>query len=159
VTTENEEGREQSGRFHFAIGSVLGVAASVAVAVLLFIVVATSLSVKDAVSPPEDVAAEEPVTPGDLVSVGENLSAVCIGCHSTDGTDKVGPTWSGLSGSQRTFIDGSTVTADDPYILESIVDPGAKVVEGFGDGLMPGSFSDSFSADELDALVAYINSL
>ena len=35
------------------------------------------------------------------------------------------------------FADGSTVVADEAYLTESIVDPAAKVVQGFQPGIMP----------------------
>jgi len=58
----------------------------------------------------------------------------CLGCHSMDGTSKIGPTFKGLFGSQvRVQRDGKllTVTADEPYLRESIHKPAAAIVEGF----------------------------
>ncbi len=179
MTTESD-GRELSRRANFAIRVVLGVGAFVALALLVFILVATGSSMKDAISPPDRVpVAASPATPteaggttddgatdssgetddAELIAAGRNLTATCVACHSTNGTDGVGPTWSGLLGSERTFVDGSTKTADRAYLLESILDPGTKVVDGFNDGIMPATLGDTFSADELDALVAYLSSL
>jgi cytochrome c oxidase subunit II len=53
--------------------------------------------------------------------------------------------------------DGRTVTADENYIRESILDPGAKVVSGFKP-VMP-TFQGLVSEEQLNALVAYVKSL
>lgn len=58
----------------------------------------------------------------------------CLGCHSLDGTSKIGPTFKGLFGSRITLKrDGLllTITADEPYLRESIRTPAAAIVEGF----------------------------
>lgn len=82
----------------------------------------------------------------------------CLSCHTTDGTPSVGPTWKGLAGSSRPLTSGDSLVADDTYLLESIVDPAAKVVVGF-DPIMPPDFRDVFSDQELNDLVGYIRSL
>ena len=53
--------------------------------------------------------------------------------------------------------DGRTVTADENYIRESILTPGAKVVSGFKP-IMP-AFQGLVSEEQLNALVAYVKSL
>ena len=45
---------------------------------------------------------------------------------------------------------------DAAYIEESIVDPNAKVTEGFQAGLMPGNYDEMLSPEEIDALVKYL---
>jgi cytochrome c oxidase subunit 2 len=55
------------------------------------------------------------------------------------------------------LADGRTVTADENYIRESILDPGAKVVNGFKP-VMP-TFQGLVSEEQLNALVAYVKSL
>jgi hypothetical protein len=52
-----------------------------------------------------------------------------------------------------TLEGGSTVTASNGYIRESIVAPDAKIVEGFPAGLMQ---VIPLGDDELQALVSYI---
>ena len=39
---------------------------------------------------------------------------------------------------------------------ESIVDPNKVIAPGFAAGVMPGNFGESLSAEEIDALVAYL---
>jgi len=81
----------------------------------------------------------------------------CNTCHSTDGTSVIGPSFQGLFGKQRQFESAPDVEADENYLRESILDPGAKIVQGFPNA-MPASYS-SLSAKNLDALVAFIKTL
>ena len=81
----------------------------------------------------------------------------CLVCHSIDGSAGLGPTWAGLAGSTVSLADGSTVTATASYIQESIVAPDAKIVAGYGAGVMQNNYG-GLSAEELTALVAYISS-
>ena len=53
--------------------------------------------------------------------------------------------------------DGRVVTADENYVRESILTPGAKVVSGFKP-IMP-VFQGLVSEEQLNALVAYVKSL
>jgi cytochrome c oxidase subunit 2 len=55
------------------------------------------------------------------------------------------------------LADGSTVTADDAYIRESILNPQAKIVAGY-QPLMP-SFQGQLTEEQLIDLTAYIKSL
>jgi len=83
----------------------------------------------------------------------------CVACHSTDGTRLVGPTWKGLFGSTRTLQDGTTVQADEDYLRTAILDPGAQVVQGFPTGVMPTTFKDQLTPEQIEDLIAYIKSL
>jgi len=167
VVTENEGSRELKGRSYLGIGVLLALAGSVGLALLAVIVINTASSMREAISPPERGPVAAVVNPGGggdgatSIAAGIDIAATmgCAACHSTNGTVGVGPTWSGLFGSERTFDDGSTAIADEAYLLESIVDPGARVVEGFMNGMMPSNFGDSLTDDELNALIAYIKSV
>lgn len=81
----------------------------------------------------------------------------CLGCHSTDGTVKVGPTFKGLYGRRVPLEDGRTISADEGYIRESIYDPGAKIAKGFP-SVMP-TFKGQLSDDDIAAIIAYIKTL
>ena len=81
----------------------------------------------------------------------------CIVCHSVDGSKKIGPSLKGVFGSTRQFLDGTSVTADENYLRESIMIPTAKVVAGFAP-VMP-TFQGKFSDKELTALITYIKTL
>ncbi len=47
----------------------------------------------------------------------------------------------------------------EEYIRESILDAGAFVVDGFPDGLMPRTFADTLTLDQIDDLVAFLLTL
>lgn len=82
----------------------------------------------------------------------------CQACHSTDGAAGTGPTWKGLAGASRPLVSGETVTADDAYLFNSIIDPPSQVVAGF-EPVMPTTYADQLSEQEIDDLVEYIKSL
>lgn len=81
----------------------------------------------------------------------------CAGCHTTNGSRLVGPSFLGVFGHQVSLSDGSKVTADENYIRESILTPSAKIVAGYPNA-MP-TFQGQLTSQELDALVAFIKSL
>jgi cytochrome c oxidase subunit 2 len=83
----------------------------------------------------------------------------CLACHSIDGSKLVGPSWKGVFGSQVSLADGSTVTADEAYIRESILDPTAKVVQGFPGNVMPPTYRSQLSDAQIADLIAFIKSL
>ena len=83
----------------------------------------------------------------------------CLACHTIDGTPKIGPTWLGLFDSQVALADGSTVTADEEYLHNSIINPNAQIVQGFVPGVMPQNFGVLLSQEQIDQLIAFIMSL
>ena len=68
-----------------------------------------------------------------LADIGKKIyeGKACNTCHSLDGSAKVGPSFKGLWGRQETMTDGTTVTVDENYVRESILQPSAKVVKGY----------------------------
>ena len=93
----------------------------------------------------------QPTHPGFLVAEANG----CFACHTTDGSEIVGPTWQGLWGSEKSFTDGTSAPVDDAYIRESVVDPGAKIVEGFAPAMIPYQLSD----EDMQALIEYLQTL
>ena len=95
---------------------------------------------------------------GSLTSNGQSLflQLGCSTCHRSDVQGR-GPNLIGLFGKPVLLEDGRTVIADENYIRESILSPGAKVVSGFKP-IMP-VFQGLVSEEQLNALVAYIKSL
>ncbi len=91
--------------------------------------------------------------------LGKKLYAekACAGCHSTDGSRLVGPSYKGLFGSTREFESGPGVIADENYIRKSILQPTAQVVKGYPPA-MP-SYQGQLSDDEINALIEYIKTL
>ena len=84
------------------------------------------------------------------------LQLGCNTCHIFDVQGR-GPNLRGVYGSQVQLEDGRVVTADDNYIRESILNPGAKIVSGFKN-IMP-SWQGQVNEEQLNSLVAYIKSL
>jgi cytochrome c oxidase subunit 2 len=80
----------------------------------------------------------------------------CLACHTTTGAAGVGPSWKGIWQKNESTNVG-TVKVDENYIRESILDPQAKIVTGFGP-VMP-TFRGQLSDQELNEVIAYIESL
>ena len=76
----------------------------------------------------------------------------CEGCHSLDGAAGAGPTWLGLYLREEPLDDDTTVTADDAFIRDSIVDPNAQITEGFFANIMPQDFETRFAEQEAEIL-------
>lgn len=95
---------------------------------------------------------------GSLVEEGAKLfqDLACIRCHKDDGSGRC-PALRGLFGQTVLLTGGATVEADEAYIRESILDPAAKVVDGY-QPLMP-TFRDRVTEEEVVELIAYIKSL
>jgi cytochrome c oxidase subunit II len=95
---------------------------------------------------------------GPLSVTGEKIFAElgCSTCHRMD-TQGRGPNLQGVFGHPVMLDDGRTVTADENYIRECILDPGARRVRGF-QPIMP-TFQGLVSEEQVNALVAYVKSL
>ncbi|MCK4509857.1 MAG: cytochrome c oxidase subunit II [Desulfuromonadales bacterium] len=96
-----------------------------------------------------------------VVDAGQTLADEngCLGCHSTDGTSKVGPSFKGLMGSERTIIKGEQqekVLADNDYLIRAIREPSAEIVEGYPAVMPP--YPD-FSDDDIKTLQDWLETL
>ena len=91
-------------------------------------------------------------------AAGERLftSLACITCHSGDASGR-GPALAGIYGHEVELQGGGKVIVDDAYLRESIVNPQAKLVNGFPP-LMP-TFQGMVSEEQLLQLIAYVKSL
>jgi cytochrome c oxidase subunit 2 len=89
---------------------------------------------------------------------GEELFAAnaCNTCHRPDSSARA-PILNGIYGKGVKLTDGKTVTADDEYIRESILNPQARIVAGF-QPVMP-TFKGVISEEELLQLVDYVKKL
>ncbi|TVR29669.1 MAG: hypothetical protein EA390_09330 [Balneolaceae bacterium] len=106
----------------------------------------------------EAILAEARAVRGDddvSVERGERLyiQYACQACHSLDGRSLVGPTFADLYGSERNFTDGTSAIADEEYLIESIVEPAVKIVEGYDNVMVAYDF---LSEAELQSLVEFI---
>ena len=95
---------------------------------------------------------------GPLSATGEKIFAElgCATCHRAD-TQGRGPNLNGVFGKPVQLEDGRTITADENYLRECILEPGAKRVKGF-QPIMP-TFQGLVTEEQVNALVAYIKSI
>jgi cytochrome c oxidase subunit 2 len=105
--------------------------------------------------PPPGSEGDTPVARGDKLS----QQFGCRACHSIDGSPLVGPTWKGLFGSQVQLADGTTVTADEAYLEESIRDPAAKLTAGFTTVPMPPTIAQGMTDQQISDVIEFIKSL
>jgi cytochrome c oxidase subunit 2 len=85
---------------------------------------------------------------GGAVQGRELFTQQCGQCHvlADAGTEgEVGPN-----------LDEALQGADAEFIMESIVNPGAEIAEGFQDGVMPTNYGEMFTDPQLEGLVEYL---
>lgn len=97
----------------------------------------------------------------DPVSLGESLANKngCLGCHSTDGSRRVGPSFKGLMGSERTVVkDGQEVKvmADTDYLRRAVHEPASEVVKGYPAAMPP---FPGLNDQDVAALQAWLETL
>jgi len=80
----------------------------------------------------------------------------CSNCHKPEGGG-IGPSLIGLFGKQNPLEGGSTVTADDQYLRNSILNPAQQVVVGYRP-VMP-NYRGQLDESQVLQLMAYIKSL
>jgi cytochrome c oxidase subunit 2 len=80
----------------------------------------------------------------------------CRDCHLRDGNPR-GPALAGAFGKQVQLQDGRTVTFDEAYFRESVLNPNAKVVAGYMP-IMP-TFQGQIGEEQLLRLLSYVKSL
>lgn len=93
--------------------------------------------------------------PASLAEEGGKMfnSMLCASCHKQDGTGRC-PSLVGLYGKTVQLAGGGKVVADEAYIRESILQPQAKIVAGYGT-IMP-SFQGQLTEEDMVQMVEYI---
>lgn len=85
----------------------------------------------------------------------------CVSCHSVDGAVNTGPTWKGIWGqtNHAVMVNGAeqSVTVDEEYVRESILDPGKKLVKGYQNVMTP--YAGRIKDREIRAIIAYMTEL
>jgi len=111
--------------------------------------------------PPEEISLEEgKVTPEQLARIGEQIfkaKGTCTICHRIGQVGARAPDLAGVGGQAAARKPGVSATA---YLVESLLDPGAYVVEGFPK-IMPKIDRPpiGLNRSELWAVVAFLESL
>src|SRR5581483_2652199 len=110
----------------------------------------------------EPNAYEQWLTTGDValpsVAAGQRLFTQlgCSGCHG-DSSKIPAPRLEGIFGKPVPLNGGATTIADEKYIRDSILMPGAQIAAGY-ENLMP-TFKDRITEEELMQVITYIRSL
>jgi mono/diheme cytochrome c family protein len=91
----------------------------------------------------------------EIYETGGDSRIPCLTCHTLDGTTLVGPSFQGFPEHAGSRIPGMSA---EEYIHQSIVNPGAYVVEGFQNS-MNSNYAEFLSEEDIDNLTAYIMSL
>ena len=81
----------------------------------------------------------------------------CSTCHSIDGSKIVGPSFKGLYGRKEKMGDGTELVADDAYIKESILNPGAHIVDGYPPAMPP--YAGQLKDEQIADLIEYFKTL
>lgn len=81
----------------------------------------------------------------------------CLACHSLDGKKLVGPSFKELIGDRIVIENGTekTVSVDEAYLIQSIVDPNAQLVKGYSKGLMQ-SYEKAVSEEDIQKMTEYL---
>jgi cytochrome c oxidase subunit 2 len=105
-------------------------------------------------APPEAAPA---ATPADAArKLMEDLG--CFTCHSTDGTESVGPTLKGFWGRTVTVTAGGQVyelKADEAYLRKALLNPSEEIVKGYDDLMPPAELTEEQTA----LLMEYLKTL
>ena len=97
--------------------------------------------------------------PAGDASAGEATftAKACVSCHSLQpDVTIVGPSQAGVAVRAGSRKPGLTA---ELYIYESIISPSAYLVEGFQDGLMPKTFRETLTPQELADVIAFLLTL
>lgn len=84
----------------------------------------------------------------------------CIACHSLDGSRLVGPSFKGLYGkTEKVVTNGQTreVVVDDAYLMKSMLEPAADVVDSYPNVMPPQR--QMLSDDEIQLITEYLKTL
>ncbi len=85
----------------------------------------------------------------------------CITCHSTDGSQKIGPSFKNLESGKVVVIaeeEEKEITIDEDYLRRAIMDPNADIVKGYTKYMMPDN-KGKISDEELELMVKYLKSI
>lgn len=97
----------------------------------------------------------------DMVEAGRYIyerKGGCASCHTIDGNANIGPSFLGIYGHSQALEGGESVTVDENYIRQSILEPQAKIVLGYKDRAVMPTYKGRLSDREIDALISFMKS-
>lgn len=83
----------------------------------------------------------------------------CVACHSVNGNKMTGPTFLGIWGKEHEFADGTKALVDENYVRESILNPQAKVVKGYGPPSAMPTFQGQLDENQINNIIEFLKSL
>lgn len=94
------------------------------------------------------------------VEIGQKVyGGACIACHSLNASEKkTGPTFQGVWGRNEQFEGGGSGVVDENYVRESVMNPNAKVVKGYPQGVMP-TYAGQLSDDEIMGVIEFLKTV
>lgn len=84
----------------------------------------------------------------------------CLGCHTVDGTPKIGPTFKGLYGKKETVVQGGKeveVVADGAFLRHKLLEPQDARIKGFPP-IMP-SQKGVLTDRQIDEIIEHLKTL
>jgi cytochrome c oxidase subunit 2 len=109
----------------------------------------------------QDALADRTLVPheANMAEQGQIIAAEqgCFKCHTVSGEPHIGPTFLGLYGKREALQDGKEIRVDEAWITQSMMDPGAHLVQGFPN-VMP-TYQGKLTGPQSAAIVEYIKSL
>jgi len=82
----------------------------------------------------------------------------CLGCHTLDGTPKIGPTFKDLIGRKETVITSGqekSITVDEAFVREHILNPRSALVKGYPPVMPKTPLTD----EELKTITSYMETI
>lgn len=102
----------------------------------------------------EKFVRKEPTTNGRLL-----YALHCMSCHTLDGKKKIGPSFADLWTKKRSVNRDQrteTITANESYIRESILQPQAAIVQGYEKANKMVDIRKTLNEKQIDALVKFL---
>jgi hypothetical protein len=92
------------------------------------------------------------------INSGRDLFIVigCNACHSLGDADAIGIVGPALDGMRELAMERQPGIEPEEYVLTSIMDPDAFLVEGYQAGLMPKDYGERLSETEIQTLTDYL---
>lgn len=107
----------------------------------------------------------KPISSNDYISKIQNhkdfsmlVKFACVSCHTTDGSNKIGPSFAKLSeGKSKVVTNGKerTTVVDKNYLRSSVLEPDTDIVAGFKPYTMP-SMRGRISEEDLNTLISLL---